>query len=181
MQLSILDRLQILRGDITKLQVDAIVNAANERLAPGGGVDGAIRRSAGPELDEACRRLGGCPVGEARITPGFRLPAKYVIHTVGPVYRDGAQGEPHLLRSCYINALKLAEENGLRSLAFPCIATGIYGYPKKEACAIATEAVTDWLRGHSLPERVIFCCFEQEDYDLYCEQLKKLQTMTSEQ
>lgn len=165
-------RMQVVRGDITKLEVDAIVNAANERLAPGGGVDGAIRRAAGPELNEACQRLGGCPPGEARITPGFRLPARYVIHTVGPIYRGGQQNEAKVLRSCYLQSLRLAEENGLRSIAFPCISTGVYGYPKAEACDIAVQTVSEWLQEHALPEVVIFCCFDEEDYRLYTERLR---------
>lgn len=170
----VVDRLRVARGDITKLAVDAIVNAANEELRPGGGVDGAIRRAAGPELNEACRRLGGCPTGEARITPGFRLPAKYVIHTVGPIYQDGSQNEAELLRSCYLNSLRLAEQYQLRSIAFPCISTGVYRYPKAEACAIAIEATRDWLREHDLPAEVIFCCFEEEDYRLYQQYLEQL-------
>jgi len=167
------ERIRVVRGDITKLSVDAIVNAANEALRPGGGVDGAIRRAAGPELNEACRKLGGCPTGEARITPGFRLPAKYVIHTVGPVYQGGSRHEAELLRSCYLNSLRLAEEHQLRSIAFPCISTGVYGYPKPEACTIAVEATLDWLRKHALPEEVIFCCFEEEDYRLYEQEINK--------
>ncbi|MCS7016094.1 MAG: O-acetyl-ADP-ribose deacetylase [Gemmatales bacterium] len=168
------ERMQVVRGNITQLQVDAIVNAANASLAPGGGVDGAIRRAAGPELDEACRQLGGCPPGEARITPGFRLPARYVIHTVGPIYHGGQLGEAQLLRSCYINSLRLALEKGIRSIAFPCISTGVYGYPKSEACVIAVTAVSEWLRDQELPERVIFCCFDEEDYILYKKQLQEL-------
>jgi len=166
-------RIRIVRGDITKLSVDAIVNAANEALRPGGGVDGAIRRAAGPELNEACRKLGGCPTGQARITPGFRLPAKYVIHTVGPIYQGGSRHEAELLRSCYINSLRLAEEHQVRSIAFPCISTGVYGYPKPEACTIAVEATLDWLGEHALPEEVIFCCFEEEDYRLYEQEINK--------
>lgn len=175
MKKSLVSRMQVMRGDITKLAVDAIVNAANERLAPGGGVDGAIRRAAGPELNEACRKLGGCPTGEARITPGYRLPAAYVIHTVGPVYRDGQHGEAALLRSCYMNSLQLAEANQLKTVAFPCISTGVYGYPKDQACAIAIQAVSEWLHNHALPEKVIFCCFDEEDYHLYTECLRALE------
>lgn len=161
-------RMQVIQGDITCLNVDAIVNAANETLLGGGGVDGAIHRAAGPDLLEECRRLGGCPTGQARMTKGYRLPARYVIHTVGPVYRnyDPEQART-LLRSCYQESLRLATEAGLKSIAFPCISTGIYGYPKREACDVAVQAVVDWFAGHELPETVIFCCFGQDDADLY--------------
>ena len=144
-------------GDITKLAVDAIVNAANEALRGGGGVDGAIHRAAGPELLTACIAIGGCPTGEARITPGFRLPAKYVIHTVGPVWRGGGAGEDDLLASCYRESLKLATAHGVSSIAFPAISTGIYGFPPERAAPIAVETV----RTHAAPSltRVIFCCF----------------------
>lgn len=164
-------RLRVMRGDITQLSVDAIVNAANASLAGGGGVDGAIHRAAGPELLAACRSLGGCPTGEARITRGFRLPAKHVIHAVGPRYRDGKHGEADQLRSCYQFSLRLAEERGLNSVAFPCIATGVYGYPPDEACAVAVDAVAGWLADHAVPDQVIFCCFTPEDFDLYAKRL----------
>ena len=154
-------RLEVCRGDITKLEVDAIVNAANESLLGGGGVDGAIHRAAGPELLEETRRLGGCPTGEARITKGYRLPAKWVIHAVGPVWRGGNAGEDELLASAYRHALRLAAENGVKSIAFPAISTGVYGFPKKRAARIAVKTVLDFLRNeaHDL-ERVIFCCFD---------------------
>lgn len=159
--------------DITKLDVDAIVNAANESLLGGGGVDGAIHRAAGPGLLEECRRLGGCPTGEARITGGYLLPASYVIHAVGPVYRGGDHGEAALLRSAYEWSLRLASEARAETIAFPCISTGAYGYPKAEACDIALSSVRDWLGRHSLPKSVIFCCFSQQDADIYLARLAR--------
>ena len=154
-------RLEVCKGDITKLEVDAIVNAANESLLGGGGVDGAIHRAAGPELLEETRKIGGCPTGEARITKGYRLPAKWVIHAVGPVWRGGNAGEDDLLASAYRHALKLAAENEVKSIAFPAISTGVYGFPKERAARIAVGTVLDFLHNetHSL-ERVIFCCFD---------------------
>ena len=152
-------------ADITKLKVDAIVNAANTTLLGGGGVDGAIHRAAGRELLEACRKFNGCKTGEARITPGFRLPAKFVIHTPGPVWHGGTRHEAELLRSCYENSLKLAAENGCRSIAFSCISTGVYGYPHEAAAGIAVETVRGW--NGDLPEEVIFCCFSNEMLKIY--------------
>jgi O-acetyl-ADP-ribose deacetylase len=160
-------RIRVVEGDITRLDVDAIVNAANTRLLGGGGVDGAIHRAAGPGLLAECRTLGSCPTGEARITGGYELPARHVIHTVGPVYRDGRHGEPELLRSCYVESLRLAAEAGLETIAFPGISTGVYGYPKDEACDIAVTAVSEWLAAHELPREVTFCCFGAEDAALY--------------
>lgn len=167
-------RMIVVAGDITRLDVDAIVNAANTSLLGGGGVDGAIHRAAGPELLDECRRIGGCPVGQARMTAGYRLPARHVIHTVGPVYRGGGHGEAAALRSCYHESLRLAEGAGLRSVAFPCISTGVYGYPKAEACRIAAGTVAWWLADHLLPARVTFCCFDAEDADLYTRRLRTL-------
>lgn len=158
-------KIRVVCGDITELQVDAIVNAANTSLLGGGGVDGAIHRAAGKELKEFCRRFHGCETGEARISPGFRLPAKFVIHTPGPVWYGGTRGEPQLLRACYRNSLQLAAENECESLAFSCISTGVYGYPKTEAARIAIDEVRLW-RG-DFPNEVIFCCFSPEMSAIY--------------
>lgn len=160
-------QMQVVQGDITRLTVDAIVNAANSTLLGGGGVDGAIHRAAGPELLAECRTLGGCPTGEARITGGYRLAARYVIHTVGPVYQDGEHEEAALLRSCYRESLRLAREASVRTIAFPCTSTGVYGYPQAEACEIAVATVEQWLQTNELPETVVFCCFSDEDARLY--------------
>ena len=156
-------KLTVLRGDITKLEVDAIVNAANEALRPGGGVDGAIRRAAGPRIDEATRRIGRCPTGEAVITEGFDLPARWVIHTVGPVWGGGGKGEAELLASCYRNSLKLAAERGLRRVAFPAISTGIYGYPAEQAAAIAVSEVRAALAAEPALEEVILVAHGASD------------------
>lgn len=159
--------LRALRADITTLQVDAIVNTANSSLLGGGGVDGAIHRAAGPELVAACRLLGGCQTGQARITAGYRLPARYVIHTVGPVWRGGEHGEAALLADCYRNSLRLAGERGVASLAFPCISTGIYGFPPAPAAKIAVETVRAEAVAYPSLREVLFCCFSQEDLALY--------------
>lgn len=159
--------IESLRGDITAQDVDAIVNAANSTLLGGGGVDGAIHRAAGPALLEACRALGGCPTGEARITPGFGLRAHWVIHTVGPVWRGGTHGEPELLAACYTNALALAAQYDVRSIAFPSISTGAYGFPIEQAAPIAVEAVRRALAGASPIELVRFVCFTESDLQAY--------------
>jgi O-acetyl-ADP-ribose deacetylase (regulator of RNase III) len=160
-------KIEILQADITTLQVDAIVNAANSSLLGGGGVDGAIHRAAGPELLAECRTLGGCKTGEAKITKGYNLPAKYVIHTVGPVWHGGNSGEAEKLESCYKNSLALAEKYKIKIIAFPAISTGVYGYPLKEATEIAVKTVKLYLETHNLPQKVIFVCFSSEAYKIY--------------
>ena len=161
------ERIEIVEGDITRLDVDAIVNAANTMLAPGGGVCGAIHRAAGPELAEACAELGGCETGEAKITPGFRLPARYVIHTVGPVWQGGERDENYLLANCYRNSLVLAVEQGLASIAFPAISTGIFGFPPAPAADIAVTTVRGALSDLPSIARVVFCCFGEESRTLH--------------
>ena len=157
--------IEIITADITKLEVDAIVNAANCSLLGGGGVDGAIHRVAGRELLKACRKFNGCKTGEARITPGFKLPAKFVIHTPGPIWHGGKCNEAELLKNCYMNSLALAKENLCRTIAFPCISTGVYHFPKEQAAQIALETV---LSNISAPiEKVIFCCFSEPDAEIY--------------
>jgi O-acetyl-ADP-ribose deacetylase (regulator of RNase III) len=160
-------RLLALQGDITLLSVDAIVNAANASLLGGGGVDGAIHRAAGPELLEACRRLGGCSPGEAKLTFGYGLGVRFVIHTVGPVWQGGMHGEAELLASCYRQSLKLAAEHGVSSVAFPCISTGVYGYPVDLAAEIAVTTVRAVLPEYPLIQNVVFCCFSANDLQIY--------------
>ncbi len=160
--------IKVVQGDITGLAVDAIVNAANQTLLGGGGVDGAIHRAAGPNLKKYCARLGGCPTGEARISPGFNLPAKHVIHTVGPVWHGGKDGEPALLANCYRNSLRLAVQYKLKTIAFPSISTGAYGYPKEEAAKIAVSVMREYEEDF---DEVICCCFSAGDKKLYEEAL----------
>jgi len=164
-------RIKLYQGDITKLNIDAIVNAANSSLLGGGGVDGAIHRAAGPELLVECRQLNGCPTGEAKITKGYQLPAKHVIHTVGPVYRGGKGSEDQLLKRCYQNCLRLAMEHQLNSIAFPNISTGVYGYPKEEAAIIAIKTVKKFLEKENSQLEVTFCVFDSENYEIYQKQI----------
>ena len=175
MDKSILDKLKIMQGDITKLEVDAIVNAANSSLLGGGGVDGAIHRAAGPELLEECRNLGGCPTGEARITGGYKLAARYVIHTVGPVY-SGTPRDEVLLGACYQNSLKLAVDNHAVSVAFPAISCGVYGYPIGDACRVAVDTTCNFLRRNPSMEKVIFMLFSAEDLKTYHDYFRSLGT-----
>lgn len=171
--------MELLQGDITRLAVDAIVNAANSSLLGGGGVDGAIHRAAGPELLEECRHLGGCKTGQAKITKGYRLPAKHVIHTVGPVWRGGGHGEPELLASCYRSSLALAVENQVRSIAFPAISCGIFGYPPYLAARIAVSETARFLDAEPSVERVVFACFSREVHDAYRQALRELASAPS--
>ena len=161
------ERIELIQGDITTLNVDAIVNAANNSLLGGGGVDGAIHRAAGPDLFEECSKLNGCETGDAKITNGYDLKAQYVIHTVGPVWRDGICDERALLASCYQKSLKLAKENNIRTIAFPGISTGVYGFPKDQAALIAITETKRFLKKNSFPEKVFFVAFDEYDYNLY--------------
>lgn len=162
-----MERIVIVEGDITRQEVEAIVNAANSTLLGGGGVDGAIHRAAGPGLLEECRRLGGCATGEAKITGGYNLPARWVIHTVGPIWRGGGQGEDELLARCYRNSLDLAARHGVRTIAFPAISTGAYGFPLARATRIALRETRHFLEAHALPEKVVFVCFGEGVYRVY--------------
>lgn len=167
-------RIEIFLGDITKLQADAIVNAANTSLLGGGGVDGAIHRAAGPKLLEECRGLGGCKTGEAKITKGYNLPAKHVIHTVGPVWKGGNSSEDELLRNAYRNSLKLAAENDIKTIAFPAISTGVYSFPLERAVKIAVAEVLDFLKKNSSIEKVIFTCYNEKAYECYNTMMDKI-------
>lgn len=167
-------RLKIIKGDITQLKVDAIVNAANTTLLGGGGVDGAIHHAAGPRLLDECKKLGGCGVGHAKLTQGYQLPAKYIIHTVGPVWRGGVKGEPQLLCSCYEECLDLALKNGIKTIAFPAISCGIYGYPISQAATIAIKETANFLELHHEIETVSFVCFDDEVYQAYEHALESL-------
>jgi O-acetyl-ADP-ribose deacetylase (regulator of RNase III) len=165
-------RIAVIEGDITRQEVDAIVNAANTTLLGGGGVDGAIHRAAGPKLLEECRQLNGCPTGEAKITQGHNLPAKWVIHTVGPVWRDGQHREDDLLKSCYRNSLALAKQHRIRTIAFPAISTGAYGFPLERAVKIAVREATKFLEENEAVEKVIFVCFGKAAYEVYLSEVK---------
>jgi O-acetyl-ADP-ribose deacetylase (regulator of RNase III) len=164
--MEVTDRIAFMQGDITRMQVDAIVNAANTSLLGGGGVDGAIHRAAGPELLAECRTIGGCPTGEARITAGYRLAARHVIHTVGPVY-SGKPRDSQLLHACYMNSLSLAVQNQVRTIAFPAISCGVYGYPIQEACQIAVDTCIAFLQDHPELEKVVFVLFSSADFEVY--------------
>ncbi|MEX0860764.1 MAG: O-acetyl-ADP-ribose deacetylase [Cucumibacter sp.] len=161
------ERIRVIKGDITTLVVQAIVNAANEQLSDGAGVNGAIHRAAGPGLAAECARLGGCQTGDAKITGGYQLPARHVIHAVGPVWEGGGAGEADMLAACYHRALELAQEFGCKTVAFPAISTGVFGYPKREAAKVAITSVSDWLADNQTIERVIFCCFDRETAEIY--------------
>ena len=168
------ERIEVIQGDITRFEGDAVVNAANSSLRGGGGVDGAIHRAAGPLLLEACKKFDGCPTGDAVLTHGYNLKAQWVIHTVGPIWRGGKHDEAYLLASCYLKCLSLSFENKFRQVAFPNISTGIYGFPKKDAAQIAINTVTQFLQSHEFPQEVIFMCYDPENYSIYREMLSSI-------
>jgi O-acetyl-ADP-ribose deacetylase (regulator of RNase III) len=176
----IMNRIEVVEGDITKQRVDAIVNAANTTLLGGGGVDGAIHRAAGPELLEECRALGGCPTGEAKITRGYNLPAQWVIHTAGPVWRDGRHGEEELLAGCYRNSLALAEQKGLRTIAFPSISTGAYGFPMDKAARIAVAEIRKFLERNRTMEKVVLVCFGKGAFDVHLNAVAEIRMTNDE-
>jgi len=167
-----MNKIDLIQGDITQLKVDAIINAANKTLLGGGGVDGAIHKAAGSKLKDECKTLNGCRTGEAKITKGYELPAKYVIHTVGPVWNGGNNNEIKSLTNCYLNSLKLASRHGLQTLAFPNISTGVYHFPKDKAADIAIATVTDYLKKDDTIDKVYFVCFDDENYEIYKEKLE---------
>jgi len=172
--MSVVERMEVVEGDITSLAVDSIVNAANESLLGGGGVDGAIHHAAGPELLVECRTLNGCPTGQAKITGGYNLPAKHVIHTVGPIWQGGTQGEAALLASCYRRSLEVAADYEVGSIAFPAISTGVYRFPTEQAAKIAIETTAEFLSANAIPRKVIFCCFGTQSSALHREALARL-------
>jgi len=176
----IMNRIEVVEGDITKQRVDAIVNAANTTLLGGGGVDGAIHRAAGPELLEECRALGGCPTGEAKITRGYNLPAQWVIHTAGPVWRDGRHGEEELLAGCYRNSLALAEQKGLRTIAFPSISTGAYGFPMDKAARIAVAEIRKFLERNRTMEKVVLVCFGKSALEVHLNAVAEIRMTNDE-
>jgi O-acetyl-ADP-ribose deacetylase (regulator of RNase III) len=168
------EKIEIFQGDITELKVEAIVNAANTSLLGGGGVDGAIHRAAGHELLEYCRKLDGCPTGQAKITPGFKLHAKFIIHTAGPIWRGGDKNEDTLLASCYKNSLQLALENKIKTLAFPAISTGIYNFPLQKAAKIAIKETSNFLKINTSIEKIIFVCYNNENFNIYKKEIENL-------
>ena len=172
--MSVKERIELIEGDITKLDVDAIVNAANSSLLGGGGVDGAIHYAAGPQLVEECAKLGGCPTGEAKLTKGYRLPARHVIHTVGPIWRGGSNGEPEKLANCYRNSMQIAADNGFATIAFPAISTGVYGYPLQEAAQIAINQVIECLNEMPSIKKVTFVLFGRKNFDIYTDILSNI-------
>ncbi len=175
-----MQRIEVVQGDITKFEVDAIVNAANSSLLGGGGVDGAIHRAAGPNLLKACQKLGGCPTGQAKATPGFNLPAKYVFHAVGPIWHGGSRGEDELLASCYLACMRLAKEYGVQTLAFPAISCGAYGFPVERAAPIAISTIAEALKDNAQIKKVYLVCFDRATYQAYQQALTRIQNPDSD-